>query len=246
MDIAIIGAGYGRTGTMSTQIALNLLGFPCYHAVEAMNFRKNAGHLGFWRKVAETPPGTQHDWQKVFENYRATIDFPASCVWRELMEVYPEAKVLLTLHPRGAEAWYESTLSTIYRADVGRAFKILEKFIPPMRQGREMITDLVWQRTLHGTMDDRPAAIAQYQKHVEEVKSAVPAEKLLVYSVDQGWGPLCEFLGVDVPDMEFPSVNDRAAMKRRFAMIRIAGYAVVAAGAAAAAGLVYLAIRVFT
>ena len=91
MDIKVIGAGYGRTGTMSTKQALNHLGFPCYHMEEVMR-RENSHHAAFWLEVAEQPAGIQHGWQTVFENYSATIDFPSSCVWREQMDAYPEAK----------------------------------------------------------------------------------------------------------------------------------------------------------
>lgn len=114
MTLTLIGAGFGRTGTWSTFAALNRLGLPCYHMQEVILNKANKGHLDFWRKVANSPPGTQQDWSRVFGNYKATVDNPGCCVWRELMAAYPDAKVLLTLHPRGAEAWYESTIDTIY------------------------------------------------------------------------------------------------------------------------------------
>lgn len=104
MALKIIGAGFGRTGTLSAYTALNQLGFPCYHMFEVLENKDNASHLDFWRGVANTEPGAQHDWEQVFANYTAAVDNPASCVWRELMQAYPQAKVLLTLHPRGAEA----------------------------------------------------------------------------------------------------------------------------------------------
>jgi len=85
MAIQIIGAGYGRTGTMSSYVALNMLGFPCYHMVEAMGNKDNSTHLDFWLKVARLASGVQHDWNEVFANHSATIDSPASCVWQELM-----------------------------------------------------------------------------------------------------------------------------------------------------------------
>lgn len=49
----------------------------------------------------------------MFSRYSATVDNPACVVWRELMAAYPEAKVILTVHPKGAEAWYESTIETM-------------------------------------------------------------------------------------------------------------------------------------
>jgi hypothetical protein len=77
-----------------------------------------------------------------------------------------------------------------------------------------MIEKLIWQRTLNGTMTDKQAAIAHYEQHIEDVKATVPASQLLVFSADQGWQPLCDFLGVAVPDIDFPRVNETADMKR--------------------------------
>ena len=80
MPLDIIGVGFGRTGTDSTRAALNRLGYPCYHMFEVLENRANKTHLDFWKRVAESPPGTQHGWEEVFANYRATVDNPAACV----------------------------------------------------------------------------------------------------------------------------------------------------------------------
>jgi len=103
MPLKIIGAGFGRTGTLSAYTALNQLGFPCYHMFEVLENKNNKSHLDFWRRVGNAESGMQHDWEQVFSRYTAAVDNPASCVWRELMVAYPDAKVLLTVHPRGAE-----------------------------------------------------------------------------------------------------------------------------------------------
>jgi len=100
MSLQIIGAGFGRTGTLSTYTALKELGYPCYHMFEVLKNKNNKTHLDFWNNVANSPEGQQHDWNAVFKHYTATIDNAASCVWRELMQAYPNAKVLLTLHPK--------------------------------------------------------------------------------------------------------------------------------------------------
>ena len=213
MTIKIIGAGYGRTGTMSTKEALNMLGYPCYH-MDQVILRKNKGHAKFWWQVANTPAGSPHQWQQVFEDYSATVDFPSSCVWQELMRAYPNAKVLLTVHPGGPEAWYKSTVDTIYSFMTRWEFRALRTFEWSTPKLLGMIEKLIWQRTLRNTMSEKSAALQQYQAHIDEVIAAVPAEKLLVFSVDQGWQPLCDFLGVAVPDQDFPRVNDTAQIKR--------------------------------
>jgi hypothetical protein len=235
MGLKVIGAGFGRTGTYSTLHALNRLGFPCYHMIEVLLNKENKSHIDFWRKVANSPPGAQQDWNRVFAKYQATVDNPGCCVWRELLVAYPDAKVLLTLHPRGAEAWYESTIDTIYFSETMWQFKVLELLTPFGRKFGDMSHKLLWGRVLAGVMNDKAKAVARYNAYVNEVKAAVPPEKLLIFSVDQGWGPLCAFLGVAQPTDPFPNVNDRSAIKKtirdimRGAYVTLAGYAIVTA-----------------
>jgi hypothetical protein len=239
MPLKIIGAGFGRTGTMSTYVALNQLGFPCYHMIEVLQNKANRAHLDFWRRVAREPEGRQQDWEQVFAGYTAAVDNPACCVWRELAEAYPEAKVLLTVHPRGPEAWYESTLDTIYFTESMWQFKVLEAVTPFGRKFGDMSRRLIWRRSLKNTMPDRAKAIAQYKQHVEDVKATVPPERLLVFSVDQGWMPLCAFLGVPTPNTKFPNVNDRGEIKKIIHGITKGAYVILGAVAVAAAAIVY-------
>lgn len=239
MALKIIGAGFGRTGTASTFAALNQLGFPCYHMYEVIENKANKGHLDFWNEVANAPAGTPHDWDRVLANYTAVVDNPTACVWRELLQKNPDAKVLLTLHPKGPEAWYESTIDTIYFTKSSWQFHLLSWIAPFPRKMRNMCIKLIWERAHQGTMADRGKALAFYRDHIERVKSAVPAAKLLVYSADQGWEPLCHFLDVPVPSKPFPNINDRAAMKKIIAKISRGAYAVIAVGAILIAALVY-------
>ncbi len=237
MSLKLIGAGYGRTGTMSTYTALKELGFPCYHMVEVIMNKANAGHLDFWRKVANDPPGQHQDWDQVLRNYTAAVDNPTCCVWQELMAANPDAKVLLTLHPRGAEAWYESTIDTIYFTENVWQFKVLEFFTPFGRKMGDMSRKLIWQRNLKGTMNDRAKAIAEYNAHIEYVKAHVPKDKLLVFTVSEGWAPLCKFLGVPVPATPFPNVNDRAEIKKVIADITKGAYVILGGLAVALAAV---------
>jgi hypothetical protein len=239
MTLKVIGAGFGRTGTMSLYTALNQLGFPCYHMLEVLKNPKNKSHLAFWRKVAHGKPGDAFDWEQVFARYTATVDNPACCVWRELVATYPEAKVILTTHPRGAATWYESTIDTIYFSEVMWQFKVLELLTPFGRAFGDMSHRLIWQRSHKGTMDDRDKAIARYDEHIAEVKAEVPPERLLVFSVDQGWGPLCDFLGVPQPATPFPNVNDRAEIKKEIRTIMTASYVMLGLSAAAIAAAAY-------
>lgn len=246
MALKIVGAGFGRTGTMSLYTALNQLGYPCYHMREVIQNPVNKSHLDFWRKVANAPAGTQHDWEQVFAGYTAAVDNPACCVWRELVAAYPDAKVILTLHPKGAAVWYESTMDSIYFTEISWQFAVLKFATPFGRKFGDMAHKLVWQRAHRGTMNDRAKALAHYQAHIDEVKATIPADRLLVFSVDQGWEPLCRFLGVPVPAEEFPNVNDRAEVKKGIADMAKGAYVMVTVAAAAVAAVIYGAIRLLS
>lgn len=246
MALKVIGAGFGRTGTLSVYTALQQLGFPCYQMFEVLDNKENKSHLDFWRKVANTEPGTQHDWEQVFSKYTAAVDNPACCVWRELLVAYPDAKVLLTVHSRGDEAWYESTMDTIYFTETMWQFKVLEFATAFGRKFGDMSRKLVWQRSHKGTMNNRDKAIAHYHQHITDVKAAVPADRLLVFSADHGWDPLCEFLGVPAPELEFPNVNDRAAIKKTLSKLTRGAYVILGLGSAAFVGLIYAAFRFFS
>lgn len=154
-------------------------------------------------------------------------DYPASCVWRELLVTYPDAKVLLTLHPGGPESWYESTYETIYSGERLWQARVVDRVFPVMRRFNSMVGDLVWRRFMRGTMEDRRAAIARYLEHVDEVKAEVPPERLLVFKVSEGWQPLCDFLGVPLPDHDFPRVNERKKVKRVMMVIKGFAYLIV-------------------
>lgn len=239
MSLQIIGTGFGRTGTMSLRAALNQLGLPCYHMAEVLENKANRDHLDFWLRVARGQPGQQFDWEAVFANYTATLDNPAVCVWRELLAAYPEAKVILTLHPRGPEVWFESTIETIYFTENRWQFKVLECFTPFGRKMGEMSRTLIWGRSHRGSMRDRASAVAHYEQHMREVQAAVPPDRLLVYSVDQGWKPLCDFLGLPVPEGEFPNVNDRAQIKQVIDKMTRGAYAILALVGTVASALAF-------
>lgn len=208
--LQVIGAGFGRTGTLSLKTALEELGFgPCYHMTEVF---KHLEHFDLWEKALD---GEQVEWQDIFANYRATLDWPACSFYQELIQAYPDAKVLLTV--RDPEKWYTSVTNTIYRASNQANKSLPSRFLQPLvglflpfvpkigRLGQRML----WRNTFHGKFEDRDYAIAIFNQHIEEVKRTIPPEKLLVYNVKEGWEPLCNFLGVEVPqDKPFPHLND--------------------------------------
>jgi len=243
MPLKVIGAGFGRTGTTSLYMALGQLGFPCYHMFELVRNKTNRLHLDFWRKVADAPAGAQHDWETVFANYTAAVDNPACCVWEELLAANPEAKIILSLHPKGPDAWYQSAIETIYATERMWQFKVLRLVSPWARKFGDMVTRLIWLRSHQGTMTDKAKAVEFYRRHSERVKSAVPEDRLLVFTADQGWDPLCAFLGVPAPAGPYPEANDRAVFKKNLAGIAMAAYGVLALAALVVGAALYGAAR---
>ena len=205
MALELIGAGLGRTGTLSLKAALERLGIgPCYHMIEVLSAPERGRH---W--LAKTPGGS-HDWDAIFDGYRATVDWPAAAWWRELAERFPDARVLLSR--RDPVRWHESVMNTFYAAMTLEA--------PPdwpqvLRDFSDMVQDLVLERTFGGRLDDRTHAVRIFEEHCQAVVEAIPASRLLVYEAGDGWEPLCRFLDVPVPDEDFPHLNDTAWYRAR-------------------------------
>ncbi len=239
MPIQVIGAGLGRTGTLSLKAALEELGFAkCYHMLEVLA-RKNDAKA--WDAASR---GESIDWDALFEGYSATVDLPSALFYRELMVKYPTAKVILTV--RDPDRWYESMYNTIYFGHTSTP-KWVFRLSPRMRVFQRMI-DRLWKRMFPGRFEDRDSAIDAFNRHNEQVRRDVPASRLLVYEVSQGWDPLCEFLGVPVPEGKlFPHLNDaaefRARIERVARIMRMIGYVTFAAAALVLILLLALAIR---
>lgn len=199
MGLRVIGAGLGRTGTMSLKLALTrLLGAPCYHMVEVF---QNPSHLAVWTAAGR---GDAVDWNALFKGFAATVDWPSAAFWPELMEAFPEAHVLLST--RESSSWWKSASETIFAArpslDGG-----------PMAQMLEAVLGARFTPSTH----DRDAAIRAYEANTTKLRATVPAARLVEWTADQGWGPLCRMLGVPVPAEPFPRANTTEEFKARVA-----------------------------
>jgi hypothetical protein len=217
--LQVIGAGFGRTGTTSLREALIRLGFdPCDH------MRGNLEHperFALWYEaLRHKTAGEPIDWRPLLTGYRATVDWPGAYFWRELTSAHPEAKVILTV--RDPERWYASTLATIFtfssraRAGDPLSTRVRQRLVHSMMpgEGLRFIDDLVWQGTFRGRFREREYALRVFKEHNQAVQETIPADKLLVFDVKQGWEPLCQFLGVSVPAGEpFPHLNDASSMR---------------------------------
>jgi hypothetical protein len=191
--LQVIGAGIGRTGTNSLQVALQqLLGGSCYHMVEVFGHPE---HVPMWRAAVD---GDMPDWEVLFQDYVAEVDWPASAFWRELSEAYPAAPVLLSTRD-SAEQWWHSADRTI--------FEIFKMEQPPMQDPAwlEMVTTLFHKRFADPL--DKDACMAAYERHNAEVRATIPSDRLIDWNPKDGWEPICDRLGLDVPAEPFPVTN---------------------------------------
>lgn len=194
MSLAVIGAGFGRTGTESMKLALETLGLgPCYHMKEVLPYPER---IALWRSAAR---GDLPDWDEAFAGYVSTVDWPAAYFWRELGAFYPDAKIVLTV--RDADSWFESMDKTI--------FPVLRQSTDPDSVGNR----LIGQRVFGGRFD-REHAIAVYERNIAEVEAAFTDERLLTFRIGDGWEPLCRFLDRPVPDEPYPHRNRPGAFHR--------------------------------
>jgi hypothetical protein len=191
MPINIVGAGLGRTGTMSLKLALDQLGQgPCYHMAEVF---KDPAAPDRWGRAFDGEPV---DWEAMFDGYRASVDWPGAAFWRELADLYPDAKVILSV--RDPERWFASTQATIFRPELHERHKDSAFGV--------MLNKMVLKE-LDGRVNDRDHLIAAYNAHNAAVRAAIAPGRLLEFEASQGWGQLCAFLGVAEPDTPFPQSN---------------------------------------
>ncbi|MEO1552455.1 MAG: sulfotransferase family protein [Pseudomonadota bacterium] len=211
MALEVIGAGFGRTGTLSMKAALEQLGYgKCHHMLEVM---PNDQQIDMWHRLSQ---GETPDWDKVFDGFGASVDFPSSAYWRELAAHFPDAKIVLT--SRDFEGWYASADETIWA--FSESIPGWMMVIPKIRKIKEMVYATIWDRVFDGKFADKDAARQVFEQHEADVKAAFGPDRLLVFHPKQGWAPLCEFLGKPVPDAAFPNLNDRADFIKRNSMLR--------------------------
>jgi hypothetical protein len=205
MTLKVIGAGFGRTGTMSLKLALEQLGFgPCYHMEVVF---QTPEHLPVWHKAVD---GTLPDWNAFLGAFGSVVDWPTTHFWRELYEASPDAKVILPI--RSAESWWESYAATIMQF----LQIVLQDPSHPAFSQTELCRKMIGEQCFGTHYQDREAAIAAYHRRTEDVRAHVAPDRLLEYQLGSGWAPICEFLGVPIPARTFPRSNQRDEFFKNF------------------------------
>ena len=209
----VIGAGLPRTGTLSQKVALDMVGLgPCYHMVNVLADLDLARQ---WRRALDGDAR----WDKIFKGFESTVDWPGSFFYRELIEAYPDAKVVLGV--RDGKSWVRSMRATIWGVFYGdglvRHLSSARAHVDPQWRGYIEMMKEMWRQS--GLMESEDASDKSMSSAMErfhqEVQQTVPSDRLLVWSVEEGWGPLCEFLEVPVPSEPFPKLNDSAEFESR-------------------------------
>ena len=199
MPLKVIGAGVGRTSTASLKEALEiLLGNPCHHMFEVM---KRPEDLPVWHQAAL---GEKVDWGRLFDGYVAAVDWPTAAYWRELSQEFPDAIVVLST--RDPEKWWASASETIFQS-----------IMKPDEEGldRRLMIRAMLARTFTMDLSNKDACITAFFAHNEEVRRTVPADRLVEWSAEQGWEPLCKALNLPVPEQSFPRTNSKEEFRAK-------------------------------
>ena len=204
MGLKVIGANFGRTATLSLKKGLEILGFEkCYHMSEVVVHPEHTDlWLDAWRGI--------DIWKTLFTGYKAAVDWPAAAFWPELMHVYPEAKIVLSI--RDAEEWYESARNTIFRSMDTNLYAKDES----LRTRIEMMKEIIVDGTFNGDLGDKDQCIKIYLENIERCRSETPSDRLIEFDASLGWKPLCRGLGCKIPKVPYPNVNTSAEFLDRW------------------------------
>ncbi|KAJ7854674.1 P-loop containing nucleoside triphosphate hydrolase protein [Mycena olivaceomarginata] len=201
VPMKVLVLGFCRTGTASMRVALETLGYCDTHHMQAVLY--NPPEVDMWREAIDAKffgkgkPYGRPEWDQLLGHCQAITDVPAILFADELITAYPEAKVVLT--NRDPAKWWKSyteSLQTMYRSKRVR----VAGWFDPWHFGKE------------------EKSKTRFVQHYESVRKMVPKQRLLEYEVGEGWDRLCAFLGKDVPDTQFPHVNDTKTITQNINM----------------------------
>ena len=232
----VLSLGMPRTGTASMHAALTRLGFETYHGFRAY---ADAQDYDLWLPAYETkyfnspsdkcPQVNRAFFDKVLAHYSAVTDMPPASFAPELIEAYPDAKIVLV--SRNEDAWYASFENIFVKTYESTLFRIIS-YLDQAKAGRlcQFLVRGVAQGHFRANSAEelRNNAIKTFRQHNESIRSLLKERgeehRLLEYDLGSGWEPLCEFLGKSVPrDQAFPRVNETAMMQEKIRVANLVG-----------------------
>lgn len=213
--LKVIGAGFGRTGTMSLKVALEELGVgPCFHALDSGVAVQAGREPSQWARFAA---GDGVDWREALDGWGSAVGWLGARFYEEMLAAWPQALLLLSV--RDPDAWYASCHESIHATRRSGDLACRPAALGAGAGAGETIEAIdgtIWDGIFDGRFAEREHALELYHRHNEQVMRAVPEDRLLVYDVAEGWEPLCEFLGVEIPDVPFPHLNQAASFRARY------------------------------
>lgn len=230
VPMQLLSMGMCRTGCASMQKALEILGYPCYH------YFQNYAHplnLPMWDEAIDAKyfgkgkPFTKTEWDQLLGHYAAITDVPAILFQEELMAVYPDAKVVLV--ERDEDKWLKSFSDTmvaplrmryqtwlVAQLDMGGVVaRVRRNFWKVME---------AWGADPYDPDSVTRDARRIYREHNANVRSRTPKDKLLEFKLEDGWEPLCAFLGKPVPDCPFPHLNETELLNEKVGLALKLGF----------------------
>nr|XP_039263583.1 uncharacterized protein LOC120339504 isoform X1 [Styela clava] len=215
----IICAGLQKTGTKSIAEALRILGYDVHDAFEQLLYDRE-----LWDKIVANTVTTE-DYQRILRDVDAVIDWPAVAVWEQIMEAFPDAKVILTIRSNEDE-WYGSMKNQC---------KVTNNYVPtneivqqllfhviagPLasriyKLETEFMSACLGIPRMYGSVMTETFLRSRYRQHNLYVNSICPEKKLLIYNVKEGWEPLCRFLNKEIPEQTFPKVNVKGEIMKK-------------------------------
>ncbi len=191
VNLKVVGAGLGRTGTMSLMTALErLLDGPCYHMAKV--FERDDAEK--WLRIGRGETGLLDE---VLDGCVSAVDWPAAAYWEPLAAKNPDAIILLSTRSSG-EAWFKSASETIFPTI---------NSVPDGTPWRQMVDELLVTNFVGGDIMDKAASIAAYDRHNAYVRAHADPTRLLDWQATDGWEPICKMLNLPVPDEPFPHTN---------------------------------------
>ena len=210
----VICPGIGKTGTKSITKALRQLGFTVFDWEEQI-----FDFLDDWFDVFKN--GSKPDVKRIYQNADAVVDIPGAFFWEEILEAFPDCKVILS--ERDEDSWVKSVANQIKTIEAvkSRTMSILS---PTMRKMYYIVDSYI--AAIVGTRNTKSTYVfrKRYRIHNHRIKSIVSPDKLLVYNVQQGWKPLCDFLGCEVPTVAFPHENVKGEVAKNLVALSMSRF----------------------
>ncbi|KAI1180573.1 hypothetical protein F4777DRAFT_528500 [Nemania sp. FL0916] len=206
----ILALGLPRTATDSLRVALTTLGYSyVYHGFDHIaDARDCVNWVDLWSKKTSNQPIKRSDFDRVIGHSEAVTDMPCCIFAEDLIKAYPEAKIIINY--RDIEAWHRSIITTWSTAEQRAGW--IHPFLVWFRASMFWVDVNERRMTYNGLFrtdyrKNGKAAFIDHYKMLDELTKGMGEDKVLRWKAQDGWGPLCEFLGKEVPDEEFPNRN---------------------------------------